>query len=427
MITHVNPMVTLPAIQGQFGPRVLTYATQLPITSIETILGHDPRSGNWKKLPDDLAYIYAHLQRTTTKARLDSILRYIRYRFTEKPVVIGAFPAVSIAVQNPTPFKPYENARETGVGVIEFDLSKRNLRVLVDGLGRLGAGLELLEMAEDAEIPEVAREALRKLLSEFSLPAVFYTPAPGMRPFSLEEMQQLFHDYNFKAKPVPERVAIALDHSDLYIGLTNRLGSSDLIKGLGGMEVKSASLGKKSTAIVVQQNLLRFVRGAAEGERFLEGTTRSELADPNLTEETLDDFEDKMSSFLAAFVAGMTADKFKDRDRLHLTSPGWGTLGLLFHDLVMTLKVPDYEAAARRIGTIDWSRSNAMWAEIVREKTDKEGNVMLGLAAGGAQTRRFMTKTVRELLHIDTMLAERATDQGARKAEGVSTSELVDA
>jgi hypothetical protein len=38
------------------------------------------------------------------------------------------------------------------------------------------------------------------------------------------------------------------------------------------------------------ENLLRFVRGAAEGERFLEGTNKSELADPNLTEETLEEF-----------------------------------------------------------------------------------------------------------------------------------------
>jgi hypothetical protein len=407
MIAHVNPKVSIPAIQGQFGPRVMTYTTQLPITAIETILGHDPRSSNWKRLSDDLAYIYNHLQRATTKPRLDSILRYIRYRFIKKSIVVGAFPAISVAVQNPTPFKPYEGVRETGVGLLEFDLGRRNKRVLVDGLGRVSAGMEVMEMAESTEIPEVAREGLRKLLAEFALPTVFYIPAEGTEPFSLDEMQQLFHDFNFKVKPVPERVAIALDHSDLYIGLTNRLSMTPLIKSLGGMEVKSASLGKKSTAVVVQQNLLRFVRGATEGERFLEGTSKSELANPNLTEETLEEFEDQMTDFLNALVEGMGADKFKDRERLHLTSPGWGTLGVLFHDLVMVLKVPDYEAAARRIGSIDWSRSNPMWSEIVREKTDKDGNAMLGLAAGGAQNRRFMTKTVREHLHLDTLLEEK--------------------
>ncbi|HVH76414.1 MAG TPA: DNA sulfur modification protein DndB [Stellaceae bacterium] len=405
MIAHVNATTRIPAIQGQFGPRVVTYSTQLPVGSIETILGHDPRSGNWKRLPADLAYIYNHLQRATTKARLDSIIRYIRYRFIERPIIIGAFPAISIAVQNQTPFTPY--AGETAVGALEFDLSKRNHRVLVDGLGRVGAGLELLDMTEDDKVPEHNREALRGLMSQFSLPAVFYIPAPGNKGFDLEEMQQLFHDFNFKAKSVPERVAIALDHSDLYIGLANRIGGSPLMKRLGGMEFKSASLGKKSTAIVVQQNLLRFVRGAAEGERFLEGTNKSEIEDPNLTEDTLDDLEERMLVYLEAVVEGMGDEKFKDREGLHLTSPGWGALGVLFNDLVVRLKVPDYQAAARKIGTIDWNRANLHWADIVRENTDKHGNVSLGLAKGGAQNRRFLTRRLRQLLGVDTLLEER--------------------
>lgn len=427
MIAHVNPMARIPAIQGQFGPRVITYTTQMPIGAIETILGHDPRFGNWKRLPDDLAYIYKHLQRATTKARLASLVRYIRYRFIERPVVIGAFPAISVAVQNPTPFKTYEGIPDSGVGVLEFDLSRRNNRILVDGLGRVGAGLELIEMAEKADLPGMAREGLRKLLGEFALPVVFYVPAPGTPPFTLEEMQQLFHDFNFKVTPVKESVAIALDHSDLYIGLTNRLGKSPTIQSLGGMEFKSSSLGKKSTAIVVQQNLLRFVRGGAEGERFLEGTTKSELADPKLTEDTLDGFEEKMENFLAAMVEGMGEDEFKNRERLHLTSPGWGALGILFHDLVVRLQVPDYRAAARKIGSIDWDRSNPLWAEIIRERIDKRGNVALGLAAGGAQNRRFLTRKLRELLRIDRLLAERGFEEEDADEVPVEVPALVEA
>jgi DndB-like DNA-sulfur modification-associated protein len=428
MIAHVNPMTRIPAIQGQFGPRVVTYTTQLPIRGIETVLGHDPRSNNWKRLPEDLGYIYSHLQRATTKARLDSIIRYIRYRFIERSIVIGAFPAISIAVQNPTPFKAYDGIPEvdSGVGILEFDLSRRNNRVLVDGLGRVGAGMELMEMSEKTDIPENAREALQTLMGEFSLPTVFYAPAPGTRPFTLEEMQQLFHDFNFKAKSVPERVAIALDHSDLYIGLTNRLGKSQLFGRLGGMEFKSASLGKKSTAIVVQQNLLRFVRGGAEGERFLEGTTKAEPTEPNLSEETLDDFEERMAKFLGAVIEGMGEQKFKQRDRLHLTSPGWGTLGVLFHDLVVRLKVPDYEAAARRIGSLDWDRANPIWADIVRENVDKDGTVTLGLAKGGAQNRRFLTKKLRGILSVDELLAEQGYDgaEASRDMNDVRTLQV---
>jgi DGQHR domain-containing protein len=421
MIEHVKPTARIPAVQGQFGPRLVTYTSQLPAGAIETILGHDPRSKQWKQLPDDLKFIYQHLQRATTKARLDSIIRYIRYRFAAGAIIPGAFPAISIAVQNNAPFETAENT-DAGIGVLHFDLSRRNLRVVVDGLGRASAALELVEQSESADLPQESREALQKLLAEFALPTVFYMPAPGTPQLTLDEMQQLFHDFNFKVQAVPPRVAIALDHSDLYIGLTNRLGDSDTVQRHGGMELKAASLGKKSTAIVVQQNLLRFVRGATEGERFLEGSNNAELQDPNLNEETLSFYQDSMATFLDAFADSMGEERFKDRESLHLTSPGWGALGIIFNDLVVRLKVPDYVSAASRIGKIEWHRSAPIWSEIVREKVDKEGNAALGLAGGGAQTRRFVTRVIRKELGIDELLRERGMldeedgDQQPRKA-----------
>lgn len=407
MIDHVKPTARIPAVQGQFGPRLVTYTTQLPPGSIETILGHDPRSKHWKRLPDDIGGIYQHLQRATTKSRLESIIRYIRYRFVDKAVIAGAFPAISIAVQNPTPFETFEGIPDSGVGVLHFDLSKRNRRVFVDGLGRGTAAMELVEMSEELSLPEPVREALKKLVSEFSLPAVFYVPAPGTNPLSLEEMQQLFHDFNFKAISVPPRVAIALDHSDLYIGLANLLGESILFKSLGGMERKAASLGKKSTAIVVQQNLLRFVRGATEGERFLEAANNTEATDNNLNEDTYSEFEERLEAFIGDIVDSMGVDKFKDRESMHLTAPGWGALGVIYNDLAVRLKVPDIQAAARKIGKLDWHRSSPIWKEIVREKVDSDGNTSLGLAGGGAQTRRFITHVLRDHLGVIDLLKDR--------------------
>ena len=305
MIEHVKPTARIPAVQGQFGPRLVTYTTQLPAGSLETILGHDPRSKQWRQLPDDISNIYQHLQRATTKARLDSILRYIRYRFIERSVVLGAFPAISIAVQNSTPFEQFVGIPDNGVGVLQFDLSRRNLRIVVDGLGRASASLELVELAESADLSPEVKVGLQKLLSEFSLPTVFYMPAPGSKPLALDEMQQLFHDFNFKVTAVPARIAIALDHSDLYIGLANRIAKSEPLQRHGGVEKKAASLGKKSTAIVVQQNLLRFVRAATEGERFIEGTSNSDLKEPRLTDETIEGFQDSVEAFLRSFVDGM--------------------------------------------------------------------------------------------------------------------------
>ena len=405
MIEHVRPTARIPGVQGQFGPRLVTYTTQLPAGALETVLGHDPRSKGWKHLSDDIAYIYNHLQRATTKSRLEAVMRYIRFRFTKDAIVIGAFPAISIAVQNPTDFQALDG--ESGVGILHFDLSRRNLRVVVDGLGRASAALELVELSESKEISEDARESLKKLLSEFSLPTVFYMPAPGQAPLTLDEMQQLFHDFNFKTTPVPARLAIALDHSDLYIGLANRLGVSPLIKQYGGMELKSASLGKKSTAIVVQQNLLKFVRGATEGESALEASANTELANPLLTEETLGDYQDKLEAFLHAFADAMGPEAFKNRDSLHLSAPGWAALGGLFHDLAVRLKVPDLTASAAALGRLDWGRDAPIWSELIRVRED--GSVTLS-GGGGASTRRQIIKIARKQIGLDKLLIDRGLE-----------------
>jgi hypothetical protein len=152
---------------------------------------------------------------------------------------------------------------------------------------------------------------------------------------------------------------------------------------------------------------LRFVRGATEGERFIEAKSNAEIENPRLTEETLMEFEDRTIRFINAFVEGMGDDKFKNRESLHLTSPGWGALGVIFHDLVYRLRVPDFEASARAIGSrMNWHRSGDEWTEIVTQKTDTEGNVELGLARGGAQVRRYITAKVRDTLGISSRLAE---------------------
>jgi hypothetical protein len=410
MIDTVQPSASLPCIQGQFGPRLLTYATQLPPGSIETVLGHDPRSKHWKRLPDDLEQLYKHLQRATKTARMEALIRYARYRFTDHShgLICGAFPAISIAVQQPQQFEALEGSQFRGAGLLHFDLSARNRRVVVDGLARASAGITLVEWSESTDLfDEAGREELRTLLKTFTLPVVFYMPPPGDKPLSLEEMQQLFHDFNFRVTPVPARIAIALDHSDLYITAANKIGASDLIARLGGMERRAASLGQKSTAIVVQQNLVRFVRAAAEGESFIEAKGTSELENPRLNEETLADFEDRAVRFLTALVDGMGQEKFVDRESMHLTAPGWGALGVLFHDLVYRLKVPDFEAAGRAIGSrINWHRSAGEWEGIVVMKPDKEGHEELGLARGGAQVRRFITIKVRETLGIVDQLNE---------------------
>ena len=151
-------------------------------------------------------------------------------------------------------------------------MSKSNSRIVLDGLARVSGVIELVELANHETLTDEERQSLNDLLGQFSLPMVIFAPRDD-KPLDMREMRQLFADFNFKQTSISPSLAIAHDSSDIYIEATRRLGTEGVIKAHGGMETGRASLGSKSTALVVQQNLLRFVRGAAEGDRFTEAKT----------------------------------------------------------------------------------------------------------------------------------------------------------
>jgi len=409
MIEITTPTTNFPAMQGKVGNRLVTYATQVPPQAIEGLLGHDPRSRLWKKLPGDIEAIYSKVQRATAAARLRNIQEYVQIRFAKNPPILGAFPAISIAVQNHVKFEPASDPHLKGVGNIQIDMSSRNARIVVDDLGRLSAVLDLLEKSYDESLPIAHRSRLTELLENFSIAVVIYAPHPDAAPLTREEMGQLFFDFNFKAIAVPPRLAIALDQSDPYILATNALGkaSNAIIQG-GGVEERVASLGGKSKGIVVQQVLLRFVRGALEGQSAQE-SNKAVPTEPNLTLVNFGEKVDQLASFLDAFAEGM-GDRWLDRKSLHLSSPGWQAIGLIYYDLVHELQVPDPNATAHALARLDWARSSKLWENLVVEKELLGRGKDIVLRGAGASTKREMANILRKQLGIDNLLISRAAE-----------------
>ena len=66
-VATLNITTPVPSIQGRFGSRLVTYTTQIPALQIKKILGHDPRSRNWKFIPEETRKIYETIQRVTAK------------------------------------------------------------------------------------------------------------------------------------------------------------------------------------------------------------------------------------------------------------------------------------------------------------------------------------------------------------------------
>lgn len=414
MLSTTQLTIRIAAVQGAFGHRLATYATQISPRSLESFLGHDPRSRLWKKLDPELMGIYSQVQRNTTPDRLKAIQAYVRKRFTSHAIVLGAFPAISVAVKRHLRFEPYTTTGSdlAGAGTLHLDMSKSNGRVVLDGLARVSGVIELVELSNDDSLPIVARTALNELLDEFSLPLVIFAPRQDGSVLDLREMRQLFTDFNFKQKSISPSMAIAMDSSDIYIEAANRLGNSAVIVSHGGMEKGAASLGSKSTRLVVQQNLLRFVRGAAEGDRFTEEKTNVDKDDDSrrLTEAGLDDFLVSVQNFLEGMSAAMGSVRFADtKNGIHLSGPGWGALGVIFHDLDATLGMTELGAAGQKLGEIDWQRSASFWSDVMREKIVR-GKPTLTFIGGGYESRQAIRRKAHE--HLGTWARLKTLQQG---------------
>ncbi len=396
-IDVLNLKTPVPCVQGKFGDRLVAYTTQIPPHQITNLLGHDPRSKNWKRLPDELRKIYEYLQRKTTSNRREGVSDYIEERLGPNSICIGAFPAISIAFQKPAEFVSFGAPVPSAVGNLMVDISPTNVRILIDGLARVTGAMDLAE------------EEQGEILNSFLFPVTIYAPTPGTKELSWMEMGQLFHDFNFRVQPVSKKDALALDTSDIYIALARRLAECPFIRDYGGVAERQASLGGKSTELVVQTVLVRTVRGACEGRKFQESDLAA-VDQPNLTRQTFNSLLASIDEFFSGIAARMGEKRFTDRqDSLHLSAPGWQALGVVHHDIAFKLKLDAVERSKvlDGIAAIDWGRGNPDWqtlaighAEIDKKSgmpvRDSAGRVRVALTGAGRTTAQKLIDYIRD-------------------------------
>jgi len=382
--------VPVPAIRGHFGKESLwTFQTQVPPDQLINLLGHDPRHENWKRLPADLQALYGKIQRKTSRSRRDSVEGYLEDRLIDS-LMPGAFPSICIGMTRPPIFE--EGSVLADQGTLKMDLSPENTRILLDGLGRVSGSLVFLNDHRGEK-------------DLFTLPTTIFAPHERHKELTLEQLGQLFFDFNFRAAPLSRAHALELDQSDLYLLLTNRLGKSDVLVNHGGMEMRRQSLGSKSTAIVVQSVLLRFVRGACEGGRF-QKSNNANSENPNLKRETFSETYEKIETFLDTFEHQMGGKRFGDRSSLHLTSVGWQALGLTANDLhfgLPALDAIDRGRVVKEIAEMDWSRSNK---DMVPIGVLSEVNGEIGLSGRGVAAVEALHNYIREQTRLGDLLAK---------------------
>ena len=333
--------IPIPAVQGQFGDRVRTYVTQVAALDLVRVLEHDPRPQQHKHLLE-VKEMYDEIQRALTPARRNSVSTYVESRLQRNQ--IAGFPAISIGATEAPRFTPY-NADEPGAGTLR--LSGLGSKALLDGLGRAGGTLDIKDHPGGLDY-----------LKKISFPVTFFAPAEG-HSFTVQELAILFADFNYRVNPVPPRLAMLHDVSDLYIAMTREIANAHFIADFGGMEYRAASLGKKSTAIVVQQTMVRVVRGAIEGRAAQESNVEY-VPNAKLTDSS---FRSELTA-LATFFNGIADEmgaRWRDRSSMHLSSPAWQAMGLICYDVNhggLSLTPSELSKVQSEIARFDWSREN---------------------------------------------------------------------
>lgn len=254
------------------------------------------------------------------------------------------------------------------------------------------------------------------------MPLTIFAPKPGHKALSWQEMGQLFHDFNFRVSPVPQRIALALDTADPYINLARQFAEYPFLEEHGGVAERMASLGSKSTELVVQTVWVRTVRGASEGRRFQESNL-AHAENPNLTPETEEEVRDSIASFFQAVCDAMGPERWEDRDSIHLTSPGWQALGVIHPDVTFKVKVSPKERdmIARKIAQIDWSRFNSDWLTLgigipeIDKKSNKEildssGKKRIAFTGSGRTNTQALINYIRQKTGLDLLLKDEESE-----------------
>jgi len=414
---------SVPAVRGYFGGnspedcRVQYFQTSLRATQVKGILGHDPRSKGWKKLADPkLREMYEYLQRATEPDRALGLEDYIDQRLRPNPITAGAFPGIAIGICDPV----FWDKADSPVGTLQIPVESR--RVLLDGLGRLTAVLNFIEPFD------TDRPSQPEVNQWFTFPVTIYAPPPKGK-LTIEDLGQLFFDFNFRQKQVKKSKAMTVDKSDLHIRMTNALADrpEGVIARNGGMNRKGLTLGGNAKELVTQPHLLKFVRGAFEG-RAAQDSDKLIIHEPNLRPQNFRELEQKLESFLKALENRM-GDRFAARDEyLHFSSIGWQILGLIFHALEFEfaerMSDTDRMAVLDRLGRVDWSRHNPDLIAILGEpKRDYEGRPILD--DQGRQTLDKFTKLGRQTKEALKKYVWKATGLDQFEAAPTEIEELV--
>lgn len=163
------------------------------------------------------------------------------------------------------------------------------------------------------------------------------------------------------------------------------------IESYGGVNFDSKHVKTSERYITTQYVLFKFLVGAVAGVGTQEyGKMSKDIKLPNggsLTSTLSDDYMEKITFFLRAWLETLQDIFLKDRSGYHLSPQVWQALGLVIHELVSNgASLSELEAAGKALGRLDYSKNAIHWNDCSVMELDAKGRIYKNSASS---TRLF--------------------------------------
>lgn len=386
--------------------------------------GHDPRSQNWKNLPQSLRSIYEVLQRKTAKSRREAVKRYARNRMAPGATWIGGFPSLVVGMPLPQTFEGLTDDTPKA-GVLRVSLSTKTPNILLDGLGRLTGVLDLMD-------DETQPDNIRDWAANTVIPLTIFAAKAG-ETLTYEELGQLFHDFNALSTPVAKGQAVDLDKSDLYIRAATEVGRLEIIADHGGSDERAVSIPKSGKVWTTKTVLLKAVRAAADGPGSHVDHIRDTIEDAYLDSPDAQlELVNRFDNALTVFVAELPGAEVPEPPTLLRSATWWVAFGLVLHDLYgrrydgARVSAEAAERMIRRLAKVDWSLGNPDFSFLgtsVEEKAtgkrpvDDQGRPAINRFYGGSKAYYNLAAFMRNRIGLHEIV-DYGDDYGASIAIG---------
>jgi DGQHR domain-containing protein len=207
---------------------------------------------------------------------------------------------------------------------------------------------------------------------------------------NIEKAHQDFADCS-KTKQLPPAMLTVYDLRNRANGLVIKLADvCPVFKDK--VDSTSKTIGSNSAAIFTTNQVRQMVKALLTGDFALADAAFADVAKKllpttELYQQTLDQFEEFINYLtehldvwkeVSAVPPGLQHAKLKQirgRGYVCLTASGLNIIGRIGHELIVNHQ-SDWKEYAKRLGKLDWLKSNPLWADIVQPKKDREGNVV---------------------------------------------------